>query len=65
MEGVGGGVCQVSTTLYNAALLAGLRITECHPHSLQVSYVKPSFDAMVSYYTADLKFVNDTKNPCI
>ncbi|MFR6055611.1 MAG: VanW family protein [Eubacteriales bacterium] len=63
VEGVGGGVCQVSTTLYNAALLAGLWITECHPHSLQVSYVKPSFDAMVSYYTADLKFVNDTKNP--
>ncbi len=63
VEGVGGGVCQVSTTLYNAVLLAGLAVTEFHPHSLQVSYVKPSFDAMVSYFNADLRFVNDTKNP--
>lgn len=63
VEGVGGGVCQVSTTLYNAMLLAGFSATEYHPHSLQVSYVQPSFDAMVSYYNADLRFVNDTKNP--
>ena len=63
VEGVGGGVCQVSTTLYNAALLAGMRVTESHPHSLQVSYVKPGADAMVNYYFADLRFVNDTKNP--
>lgn len=63
VAGVGGGVCQVSTTLYNAALLAGMRVTESHPHSLQVSYVKPGADAMVNYYFADLRFVNDTKNP--
>ena len=62
-EGIGGGVCQVSTTLYNAALLAGMRVTECHPHSLRVGYVNPSADAMVNYYFADLRFVNDTKNP--
>lgn len=62
-EGVGGGVCQVSTTLFNAVVLAGLRITESHPHSLQVGYVKPSTDAMVNYYFADLRFVNETKNP--
>ncbi len=37
IEGVGGGVCQVSTTLYNASLLNGLKITEHHPHSLSVS----------------------------
>ncbi len=46
--GVGGGVCQVSSTLYNAVLLAGLTVTESHPHSLPVSYVPPSRDAMVS-----------------
>ncbi len=55
--GVGGGVCQVSTTLYNAALKAGLCITEYHPHSLQVAYVPPSRDAMVSSQS-DLKFYN-------
>lgn len=63
VDGVGGGVCQVSTTLYNAVLLAGLKITEYHPHSLPVSYVAPSFDAMVNSNTADLKFVNVTNNP--
>lgn len=64
-EGVGGGVCQVSTTLYNALLLADIRITEYHPHSLTVSYIEPSFDAMVSYGFADLKAKNTTKNPVI
>ncbi len=63
IDGVGGGVCQVSSTLYNAALLAGLKVTESHRHSLQVSYVNPSFDAMVSDYFSDLKFVNDTASP--
>ena len=65
IDGVGGGVCQVSTTLYNALLLAGLTILEYHPHSLPVSYVAPSFDAMVSFGSADLKFVNNTKNPIV
>ena len=62
-EGIGGGVCQVSTTLYNAVLLAGLTVTECHAHSLRVSYILPSFDAMVSYGYADLKFINDKALP--
>lgn len=65
VDGVGGGVCQVSTTLYNAVLLAGLDIIEYHPHSLPVSYVAPSFDAMVNSGWADLKFVNRTHNPII
>ena len=65
VDGVGGGVCQVSTTLYNAALLAGLKITEYHPHSLPVSYIAPSFDAMVNSGYADLKFINVTDNPVI
>lgn len=60
VEGVGGGVCQVSTTLYNAALLSGCRIVEYHPHSLAVSYVPPSRDAMVSGTFFDLRFKNST-----
>ena len=56
-EGVGGGVCQVSTTLYNAALKSGLTVEEYHPHSLKVAYVAPSRDAMVSTQS-DLKFIN-------
>lgn len=62
-EGVGGGVCQVSTTLYNAALLAGLKIAEYHPHSLAVGYVPPSRDAMVSGRAFDLKILNPSKTP--
>lgn len=61
-EGVGGGVCQVSTTLYNAVLLAGLSVTEARAHSLSVGYVAPSFDAMVSS-SSDLKFVNTHDTP--
>jgi vancomycin resistance protein YoaR len=65
VDGVGGGVCQVSTTLYNAVVRAGLMVTEYHPHSLQVSYVLPSTDAMVNSGSADLRFVNNTNNPII
>ncbi len=60
VEGVGGGVCQVSTTLYNASLLCGLKIVEHHPHSLNVGYVEPSFDAMVNSFSSDLKFINNS-----
>ena len=59
-EGVGGGVCQVSSTLYNCALLSGLTVTKRFQHSIQSSYVEPSFDAMVSYNACDLEFINDT-----
>lgn len=62
-EGVGGGVCQVSTTLYNASLLSGLEIVEHHQHSLAVSYVEPSFDAMVNSGSSDLRFKNNTDLP--
>ena len=61
--GYGGGVCQVSTTVYNAALLSGLEVTEYHPHSLQVGYVSPSRDAMVSGTRCDLKFRNNRLTP--
>ena len=57
VQGVGGGVCQASTTLFNAALRAGMQISESHPHSLSVSYVPPSLDAMVSEYS-DMRFIN-------
>ena len=61
-DGVGGGVCQVSTTLYNALLLAGF-IPKASQHSLISGYVKAGFDAMVSYGVADLTFTNDTDHP--
>ena len=63
VNGVGGGVCQVSTTIYNAALLSGLQIVEYHPHSLHVGYVPPSFDAMVNGRVCDLKFKNPYDMP--
>lgn len=63
VKGIGGGVCQTSTTLYNAALLAGLKVTEYHPHSLAVAYVSPSRDAMVSGNYSDLQFENVTDCP--
>ena len=62
VPGTGGGVCQVSTTLFNAALLAGMGMVESHAHSLQVGYVSPSLDAMVSSYS-DLRFVNPYPTP--
>jgi vancomycin resistance protein YoaR len=58
----GGGVCQVSSTLYNAALLAGLSVTERHAHSRRVSSVPPGRDATAAFGIADLKFVNTTGN---
>ncbi len=60
VDGVGGGVCQVSSTLYNAALLSGLEIIEANKHSKQVGYVKYGFDAMVNFGSSDLKFRNNT-----
>jgi len=63
VEGFGGGVCQTSTTIYNALLLAGLDITEVRKHSLPISYVALGFDAMVSFGSSDLKFVNRTNLP--
>ncbi len=62
VSGVGGGVCQVSTTLYNAALKSGLSVVEFHPHSLRVGYVSPSRDAMVST-GSDLKLFNPHAHP--
>ncbi len=64
--GDGGGVCQVSTTTFRAALDAGLPITERKAHAYRVGYYEqdspPGIDATVYYPTADLKFLNDTEN---
>jgi vancomycin resistance protein YoaR len=54
----GGGVCQTSTTLYNAALLAGLSILERHPHEFAATYAPPGRDAAVAYPGIDLRFQN-------
>lgn len=64
--GDGGGVCQVSTTLFRAALNAGLPIIERNPHAYRVSYYEldsgPGIDAAVYVPSVDLKFKNDTQN---
>ena len=63
VEALGGGLCQVSTTLYNAVLkIPKLKVTERHPHSNKVPYIKSGKDAAVSYGAQDFKFVNNTGN---
>ncbi|WP_157729659.1 VanW family protein [Tumebacillus algifaecis] len=62
-QGYGGGICQVSSTLYNTVLNAGLQITERYTHSLPVGYVAPGHDATVSYPELDFRFVNSTDAP--
>jgi len=57
-QAYGGGICQVSSTLYNAAMQAGLEIVERHPHSKPVGYVEKGKDAATSYNGVDLKFKN-------
>lgn len=59
VPGTGGGICQVSSTLYNSALTAGLEIVERHPHTLSVNYVASGYDATVLWGAADFKFKND------
>ena len=62
----GGGLCQVSTTLFRAAMYAGLKITERFPHSLPVQYYNPQgFDAAIYGPHPDLRFVNDTSSPIL
>lgn len=56
----GGGLCQVSSTLYNAANYAGLEIVERNPHSAQLPYIRPGLDATVWFGSLDMKFKNTT-----
>ena len=58
--GTGGGICQASTTLYNALLVSGVDILEANKHSLPVSYVKLALDAMVSDGISDMRFRNSS-----
>jgi vancomycin resistance protein YoaR len=58
--GLGGGVCQVSTTVFNAAYEAGLPIVERHNHALYISHYPQGRDATVNYPDVDLKFRNDS-----
>lgn len=61
-NGIGGGICQASTTLYNALLLADVEVDEVHKHTLPVKYVEMALDAMVSEGTSDLVFKNTSDN---
>jgi len=63
IPGTGGGICQVSSTVYNAALLANLKIVERSNHSMPVTYVPLGRDATVAYGLLDLKFKNTTSAP--
>lgn len=59
----GGGICQVSTTLYNAVILAELDIEQRYAHSMVVNYVKPSMDAAISEGSKDFVFRNNLETP--
>jgi vancomycin resistance protein YoaR len=63
--GVGGGVCQVSTTLYSAALMARLKIIARNSHERPIDYALPGQDATVNYGTIDLKFRNNRPSPIL
>jgi vancomycin resistance protein YoaR len=63
--GLGGGVCQVSTTVFNAAYEAGLPITARTNHALYISHYPQGRDATVNYPDVDLRFVNDTGHPLL
>ncbi len=64
VESVGGGICQVSTTLYNAVLKAELEVTERHNHSMIINYVDPSMDAAIAESGGkNFKFVNNLEYP--
>ena len=59
VDGIGGGICQVSSTTYNALMNAGITVTMRHPHSSPVSYLPLGTDAAISAGSKDLQFRND------
>ncbi|OUQ16489.1 vanomycin resistance protein VanB [Lachnoclostridium sp. An14] len=63
VDSIGGGVCQISTTMYNMALAAELEITQRQNHSMIVTYVKPSMDAAIAGTYKDLKVTNNYSTP--
>ncbi len=65
VEGVGGGLCQVSSTLYAALVMSGIPVTERYPHSLPVEYVPHGLDATIAVNSKDLKFTNTFSYPIV
>lgn len=65
VEGVGGGICQVSSTLYAALVMSGIPVTERYPHSLPVDYVPYGMDATIAWNSKDLKFTNTFSYPIV
>ncbi|MDF2539356.1 MAG: hypothetical protein K0S76_2377 [Herbinix sp.] len=65
IDSIGGGACQVTTTLYNAALFSELEIVQRNPHSMTISYVDLSRDSAIAGTSKDLKFVNNTDAPIL
>ena len=63
VDSYGGGICQVSTTLYNAVLKSELEVLERHNHTMIVTYVDPSKDAAIAEGLMDLQFSNNTEYP--
>ena len=63
VDSIGGGACQICTTLYNAVLLSELEVTQRQNHSMTVAYVDPSADAAIAGTYKDLKFVNNYETP--
>ena len=63
VDGLGGGICQVSTTLYNAVLEAELQVDERYPHSMTVDYVKKGMDAAIAEGYEDFRFTHNTEYP--
>ena len=63
VDSVGGGVCQIATTLYDASLMAELTITQRQNHSMIVNYVKPSMDAAIAGTYKDIKITNPYDTP--
>ena len=63
IQSMGGGICQVSSTLYNAVILAELGVEQRQPHSMLVDYVKPSMDAAIAGDVKDMKLKNTTEYP--
>lgn len=63
VDGLGGGICQISSTLYNAVLMANLEVTERKNHMMYPEYVKPSLDATVVWGSIDFRFKNNRETP--
>lgn len=62
-DGIGGGICQVASTMFNCALMANVKITERHQHNQRVAYVPLGRDAAIYWGSQDFKWTNNTKYP--